>query len=155
MKRSKVPLPKGVGSALLAALLFGLSTPLAKLLLGELPPLLLAGLLYLGSGIGLTSLRLVRRLRGTPAAGLAGLAARDVPWLAGAVVFGGLIGPVLLNLEGVFTALLAWFVFKENVERRIALGMGLIVAGGVALSWQGSEGLVLPLGALAVAGASL
>ena len=171
MKRSKVPLPKGVGSALLAALLFGLSTPLAKLLLGELPPLLLAGLLYLGSGIGLTSLRLVRRLRGTPAAGLAGLAARDVPWLAGAVVFGGLIGPVLLmvglqrtpaaaaalllNLEGVFTALLAWFVFKENVDRRIALGMGLIVAGGVALSWQGREGLVLPLGALAVAGASL
>jgi drug/metabolite transporter (DMT)-like permease len=162
------PLPKGVGSALLAALLFGLSTPFAKLLLGELPPLLLAGLLYLGSGVGLTALRLARRLRRVEAAGLA---PRDLPWLAGAVFFGGLLGPVLLmvglqrtpasvtalllNLEGVFTALLAWFVFKENFDRRIALGMGLIVAGGAVLSWQGGERLMLPAGALAVGGACL
>jgi drug/metabolite transporter (DMT)-like permease len=161
-------LPKGVGSALLAALLFGLSTPFAKMLLGAVPPLLLAGLLYLGSGIGLTALRLARRLRGVEATGLAG---RDLPWLAGAVLFGGVLGPVLLmvglrrtpasatalllNLEGVFTALLAWFVFKENFDRRIALGMGLIVAGGAVLSWQGGERLVLPAGALAVAGACL
>jgi drug/metabolite transporter (DMT)-like permease len=99
------------------------------------------------------------------------LARPDVPWLAGAVIFGAVLGPVLLmvglrttpasatalflNLEGVFTALLAWFVFRENVDRRIALGMALIVAGGVVLSWQPSEGLRLPVGALAVAGACL
>src|SRR5437867_3232629 len=62
---------------------------------------------------------------------------------------------LLLNLEGVFTALIAWFVFRENFDRRIALGMALIVGGGVVLSWQGSEGLGLPAGTLAVAVACL
>ncbi len=138
----------GIGSALLAAALFGASTPLAKLLLGRTAPVLLAGLLYLGSGVGLSILRLVRRRQG----GEAPLERAGYPWLAGAVLFGGVLGPVLLmlglaatpastaalllNLEGVFTALLAWFVFKENFDRRIALGMVLIVAGGVVLSWQ-------------------
>jgi drug/metabolite transporter (DMT)-like permease len=161
-------LPRGVGSALVAALLFGAGTPLAKVLLGALPPLLLAGLLYLGSGLGLSALRVARRWRGAPTSGLT---ASDLPWLAGAVLFGGVVGPVLLmvglrhtpasaaalllNLEGVFTALLAWFVFKENFDRRVALGMALIVAGGLILSWQGTGGLVLPAGAFAVAGACL
>ena len=162
----KSRMPTGVGFALLAAALFGASTPFAKLLLGELPPVLLAGLLYLGSGIGLTALVLLRRGHEE-----APLARADLPWLAGAVVFGGMLGPVLLmlglrvtpaataslllNLEGVFTALLAWFVFRENFDRRIALGMLLIVAGGMLLSWQGSGGLGLPIGSLAVAGACL
>jgi drug/metabolite transporter (DMT)-like permease len=76
----------------------------------------------------------------------------DIPWLVGAVVAGGVIGPVLLmmglarssaasaslllNLEGVFTALLAWFAFKENFDRRVALGMALIVAGGALLALE-------------------
>ncbi len=161
-------LPRGVGAALLAALLFGLSTPLAKRLLTGVSPVLLAGLLYLGSGIGLTTLRSMRRLRG---ARTAPLATADVPWLAGAVLFGGVLAPVLLmvglqrtpasaaalllNLEGVFTALLAWFVFRENFDRRIALGMGFILAGGAVLSLQGSASLALPAGALAVAAACL
>lgn len=154
--------------ALGAAALFGLSTPFAKILLGGVPPVLLAGLLYLGSGIGLTLVRTARRLRGSAGSPLA---SSDLPWLAGAVLFGGVLGPVLLmlglratpassaalllNLEGVFTAVLAWFVFRENVDRRIALGMAFIVAGGIALSWQPSQGLHFPAGALAVAGACL
>lgn len=161
-------LPEGVSAAILAAVLFGLSTPLAKLLLGELPPLLLAGLLYVGSGVGLTLLRLARRVRGRETARLA---RKDVPWLGGAILLGGVLAPVvlmvglqrtpassaalLLNLEGVFTALLAWFVFKENFDRRIALGMALIVAGGLVLSWPGDQGIVIPVGALAVVGACL
>jgi drug/metabolite transporter (DMT)-like permease len=76
-----------------------------------------------------------------------------VPWFAGAILTGGIVGPVLLliglagmpasgaslllNAEGVFTALLAWFAFKENFDRRIALGMGAIAAGAVVLSWPG------------------
>src|SRR5215510_12478836 len=85
-------LPAGVGVALLSALLFGLSTPFAKLLLGEIPPLLLAGLLYAGSGLGLSALRLVM-----PAStGEAPLTRADWPWLAGAVLAGGVAGPVLL-----------------------------------------------------------
>jgi drug/metabolite transporter (DMT)-like permease len=158
--------PTGVGFAVLAAALFGASTPFAKLLLGQLPPLLFAGLLYLGSGIGLTVLFFARRQSDE-----ALLARADLPWLAGAVFFGGMLGPVLLlgglratpaataslllNLEGVFTALLAWSVFHEHFDRRIALGMLLIVAGGLLLSWQGSGGLGLPVGSLTVAGACL
>jgi drug/metabolite transporter (DMT)-like permease len=147
--------------------LFGASTPFAKRLLGDLPPVLLAGLLYLGSGLGLNVLRLARRSGSAEAP----LTRTDYPWLAGAILFGGVLGPVLLmiglnttpastaslllNLEGVFTALLAWFVFRENFDRRIAVGMVLILAGGVVLSWQGGGGLALPVGSLAVAGACL
>jgi drug/metabolite transporter (DMT)-like permease len=165
--RIKAP-STGILVAILAAILFGISTPFAKLLLGNMPPVLLAGLLYLGSGVGLSILYLVRRQRSAEASE-AGLTRKDMPWLAGAVFFGGVLGPVLLmlglsstpassaslllNLEGVFTALLAWFVFHENFDRRIALGMVLIVAGGVILSWQGAEGFSLPVGSLAIAGA--
>ncbi len=159
--------PAGVGAAVAAAALFGASTPFAKLLLGQLPPVLLAGLLYLGSGVGLTLLHWSGRKRSSEAP----LVRADFPWLAGATLLGGVLGPVLLmaglsstpastaslllNLEGVFTALLAWFAFQENFDRRIFLGMVLIVAGGVLLSWQGAGGLSLPLGSLAVFGACL
>ena len=156
----------GVLFAFLAAALFGASTPCAKLLLGETHPVLMAGLLYFGSGIGLS---LLRRLRGATAE--APLTRRDAPWLGGAVFFGGILGPVLLmaglrttpgssaslllNLEGVFTALLAWFVFRENFDRRIALGMLLIVTGGMALSCSPGVAVRFPLGALAISGACL
>lgn len=61
----------------------------------------------------------------------------------------------MLNLEGVFTALIAWFVFRENFDTRIAFGMGFIVVAGVLLSWAPSSSAGLPLGALAVIGACL
>src|SRR5262249_30892896 len=63
--------------------------------------------------------------------------------------------PLLLNLEGVLTAVLAWWVFKENFDRRIALGMAAITAGGLLLSWQGEVAFGVPWGPLAVAGACL
>ena len=155
----------GVLAALAAALLFGVGTPVAKLLLGSTSPLLLAGLLYLGSGIGLAGWRLLRR---SPRVGLQ---AGDVAWLLAAVACGGALGPALLmwglaslpasgaalmlNAESVFSALLAWFCFKEPFDRRIALGMLLIVLGAVVLSWPGeaSFGAVLP--SVAVLGACL
>lgn len=159
----------GIAYALLGAVLFGASTPIAKLLVGEIGPLMLAGLLYAGSGLGLGAWLLLRRwIR--PAGARPRLAAADWKWLAGAVVTGGVIGPVLLmlalsaaaastvslllNLEGVFTALLAWFVFKENFDRRVVLGMLLIVCGGVLLTWP-SGGGSSSLPALAVAAACL
>jgi drug/metabolite transporter (DMT)-like permease len=161
-------LPVGVGAALTAAALFGASTPFAKLLVGEMRPVLLAGLLYVGSGLGLSLLRVLRRGKNSAEAPLI---RTDLPWLTGAVFFGGILGPLLLmlglsrtpastvslllNLEAVFTALLAWFAFRENFDRRIALGMLLIVSGGVLLSWPRGATPPLPLGALAVAGACL
>jgi drug/metabolite transporter (DMT)-like permease len=143
--------------------LFGAGTPLAKWLLDAVSPWLLAGLLYLGSGLGLT---LYRGLIHSPAVSLP----RDeVPWFAGAILAGGIVGPVLLmigltgmpasgaslllNAEGAFTALLAWFVFKENFDRHIALGMGVIVAGAVVLSWPGETQFAGLWPTLAVLGA--
>jgi len=153
----------GIPAALGAALLFGISTPLAKWLLVSIHPWLLAGLLYLGSGIGLA---LYRQLSHAPAVHLT---RNEIPWLAGAILAGGIIGPVLLmigltgmpasgaslllNAEGVFTALLAWFVFKENFDLRIALGMVAIVAGAVVLSWPSDAHLAGILPALAILGA--
>jgi drug/metabolite transporter (DMT)-like permease len=164
-------LRSGIVSALGAAVLFGTSTPFAKLLVGKVPPVLLAGLLYLGSGIGLLAWFLWRYLRADRAAREAALVRRDIPWLAGAILSGGVLGPLLLmlglahtsassaslllNLEGIFTALLAWFVFRENFDRRIALGMVLIVAGGVVLAWPGEGGGATSLWVLAIAGACL
>jgi drug/metabolite transporter (DMT)-like permease len=136
-----MPPKRTVAYALAAAALFGASTPAAKLLAGDVPAFLLAGLLYAGSGIGLF-LWIAQRSTATAPP----IARADVPWLAGAVISGGIAGPVflmlglatatastaslLLNLEGVFTALIAWFVFRENFDRRIAFGMALIVAAG-------------------------
>jgi len=155
----------GVQAGLAAAILFGAGTPLAKLLLDATSPWMLAGLLYVGSGLGLGIYRLIAR------PGRVRLAPAEVLPLLGAIGFGGVLGPVLLmfglagmpatgaslllNAEGVLTALLAWFVFKENVDRRIALGMVAIVAGAVVLSIPtGAElGPVLP--SLAIVGACL
>ncbi|WP_313915947.1 DMT family transporter [Tahibacter sp.] len=160
----------GVGYALLAAGLFGASTPFAKALVGQVSPLLLAGLLYAGSGVGLSLWALARRWRGGNN-GDAPLVARDIPWLAGAVLFGGVLGPallmfglqyataadasLLLNLESVLTAALAWIVFRENVDRRIFLGMVVIVLGGALLSWDTAAGGGVSWGALGIAGACL
>ncbi|HEX9106390.1 MAG TPA: EamA family transporter [Longimicrobiales bacterium] len=164
--------PAAALQALLAAALFGLSAPLAKLLLAGAPPQLLAGLLYLGSGVGLGAFWLVRRRAGGgQQAAERPLARADAPWLAGAICFGGVLGPLLLlvgllrtpasttalllNLEGVFTALLAWTVFREHTERRIVAGMGLIVAGGLLLSWEGRAGWQGAAGPLAIAAGCL
>lgn len=158
-------LDRGVVAALGAALLFGAGTPFAKLLLSRTDPWLLAALLYLGSGTGLW---LLRRVRGSPSVRPS---TQEWGWLAGATLAGGVIGPVLLmfglastpatgaslllNAEGVLTALLAWFVFRENFDRRIALGMLAIVAGAVLLSWPRESAGYGGLGALAVVGACL
>ncbi|HWQ09037.1 MAG TPA: DMT family transporter, partial [Holophaga sp.] len=128
-------------------------------------PWIAAGLLYLGSGVGLAIYRWGARLPRVH------LNRSGMGWLAGAILAGGVIAPVLLlfglsrmpasgaslllNAEGVLTAVLAWVVFHENVDRRVALGMALIVAGAVVLSWpsQARFGDVLP--SLSVLGACL
>jgi drug/metabolite transporter (DMT)-like permease len=155
---------RAIAYALLSAALFGASTPLAKILVGEIHPLILAGLLYLGSGVGLSLWLAVR-----PKA--RSLARGDAPWLAGAIASGGVIGPVLLmyglvrtdgstaslllNLEAVLTACIAWIAFRENVDRRVFLGMAAIVAGGVLLSWDEAPRAGSLAGPLFIAGACL
>ena len=161
---------KGVQRALLAALLFGLSAPIAKALVGSVPPQFLAGLLYLGSGSGLLLARLFRRKQAPYFQ--AQMSRAELPYFVGAIAAGGVFAPVLLmyglqhspagasalllNLEAVFTTLIAWLIFRENIGSRIVLGTLAIVAGSVMLSW-GSGSIVLAelVGPLSVAGACL
>jgi drug/metabolite transporter (DMT)-like permease len=152
--------------ALLSAALFGISTPAAKALLGQISPTILAGLFYCGAGIGIAILRRARsdttEVR---------LGRRELPWLAAAILAGGVIGPLLLmtglsvtdaataslllTLEGVATALIAWFIFRENFDARVAAGMGCLVAGALVLSWTGTPTLSGLLGPLTIVGACL
>lgn len=170
---------RGIVHALLAAILFGASTPLAKLLTAHASPILLAGLLYAGSGLGLTiwlcGRAAWRRVLtspyqiGGPNGSPTGWRRQDTGWLAGAILCGGVVAPLLLlfglrlmpassaalllNLEGVLTAVLAWFAFHENFDRRILLGMAAIVLAGILLSWQPGTALTIAPGAAAVVGA--
>jgi drug/metabolite transporter (DMT)-like permease len=158
----------GVPLALGSAVLFGASAPLAKLLIGAVDPWLLAGVLYLGAGVGLALVHGGRAL-GLPSAE-APLRRSDAPWLTAVILFGGLLGPLLLmlglsrtsaasaslllNLEGLATMSIAWLVFRENVDRRLLLGAASILAGAAVLSWSG-KGTRLDIGGLLIAGACL
>jgi drug/metabolite transporter (DMT)-like permease len=158
----------GAPLAIASAVLFGASTPFAKLLLGSgTTPWLLAGLLYLGSGVGLGIVQLARRFFGMERTD-ASLTRADLPWLGLIILSGGVVGPVLLmvgiasttassaalllNLEGLATMAIAWIVFRENVDRRLLLGAFAILAGALLLSWQGGPA-GFGFGALAIAGA--
>ena len=155
--------------ALAAAALFGASTPLAKLLLAETSPVVLAGLLYIGSGLGLALLKLARRAdRRTREAPLA---ARDRGWLAGAIVSGGVVAPVLLlwglagsgatvaslllNFEGLLTVLVAAVFFREAVGPRVWLASLVMLSGGLALAYDPGAPLAFSLPALGIVGACL
>lgn len=159
----------GVPLALGAAVLFGAAAPLSKLLTGTVDPWLLAGILYLGAGSGLVVVRMGRRAIGLPSQE-APLRRGDLPWLAAVVLFGGLLGPLflmfglsltsaasgslLLNLEGLATMAIAWLVYRENVDRRLLLGAGAILAGAVLLAWNG-QGVSLDYGGALIAAACL
>ena len=161
---------QGPTLALVSAALFGASTPLAKVLLRDVDPLLLAGLLYLGSGAGLLVLQGARRLvrRDAHEAPLRG---RQWFWLALAILLGGITAPallmyglsgasaaataLLLNLEPILTVLLAWLVFGEGVGARIAVGMAAIGSGALVLSWPGPHATGHPMALLAIAAACL
>ena len=163
------PLWPGVPLALASAVLFGASAPCAKLLLGSTDPQLLAGLLYLGAGVGLAIGQAARSVFGIRMSE-APLRRADLPWLVAIIAFGGVAGPLLmmlglartsaasgsllLNLEGLATMAIAWVVFRENVDRRLLVGATSILAGACVLSWQG-QGLRIDGGGLLIAAACL
>jgi drug/metabolite transporter (DMT)-like permease len=140
---------RGATYGLTAAMLFGISAPVSKVLLSDLPPLLLAALLYLGAGAALLAV--------TPFApreqrNEAPLRRSDLRLLTGIVVTGGILGPylmlvglqrvsglagsLLLNLEAPFTIAVALLFFGEHLARRELLAVLLIVSGAVALAWR-------------------
>jgi drug/metabolite transporter (DMT)-like permease len=144
----------GVFYALASAALFGAATPAAKFLLGTLDPFVLAGVLYCGAGIGVAVLRRLAPTVAPATVAQGALTRSDVPWLAAAIFTGGVIGPLLsmwglartdasvpsllLTLEGAATALMAWFIFHENFDRRILIGFACLVGGAFILSWSGT-----------------
>lgn len=161
----------GAPLAIASAALFGASTPLAKALLGGgVSPWLLAGLLYLGSGLGLAIVSLWQR-RSRSSSQETPLRGRDWGWMGLVALAGGVAAPVLLmlglvstpassaalllNLEGLATMVIAWLVFRENVDRRLVLGALAILAGALLLSWQGQGMAGLGPGALLIAAACL
>ena len=146
----------GILLALSSAALFGASTPLAKIMLGDTDPWMMAGLLYLGAGLGLAAIHLSRGIMRLPAVE-APLRRTDLPWLGAVIAAGGILGPLflmfglsrtdaagaslLLNLEGLATMAIAWLVFRENVDRRLLFGAFAILSGAALLSWQGRASL--------------
>ena len=159
----------GVPLALSSALLFGASPPLSKVLLATISPFMLAGLLYLGAGIGLALYRLLTSAAKTQK-NTSGLSRKDWPWLGVAVVMGGIIGPLLLlaglrqtdastgalllNVESIATMAIAWIIFRENVDRRLLAGAAAILCGALVLAWDGN-GIAINRGALLVIAACL
>ena len=150
--------------ALLAALFFGASAPLSKLLLGEVPPVLMAGFLYLGSGIGISLVKLSQRMISSQRE--AGIRRPDVGWLAGAIIAGGILAPIilmvslrvtpastaslLLNFEGVATTLIALLFFRESISRRAFAAMFAITLASIFLSTDFKSGMGFSLGALGI-----
>jgi drug/metabolite transporter (DMT)-like permease len=153
--------------SLSAAVLFGLATPVSKLLIGSVSPQMLAGLLYTGSGVGLFIFYGITRLFTRSRQNYSLIHLSDLPLLAGSIICGGILGPILLmqglqytpasiaslllNLESVLTALLAWFIFKEHFDRRILIGMCCIVLASLVLSWPRQMNVSFPVGAVAIA----
>jgi drug/metabolite transporter (DMT)-like permease len=150
--------------ALLAALFFGASAPISKILLEEVPPVLMAAFLYLGSGTGISLVKIFQRFTANQKE--AGIRCPDVKWLAGAIIAGGILAPIvlmvslqttpastaslLLNFEGVGTTLIALFFFRESISRRALAAIFVITLAGIFLSTDFSGGFGLSLGALGV-----
>jgi drug/metabolite transporter (DMT)-like permease len=150
--------------ALLAALFFGASAPISKLLLGDVPPVLMAAFLYLGSGTGISLIKLYQRFSKNQTE--AGIKRPDVGWLAGAIISGGILAPIilmislkntpaataslLLNFEGVATTLIALLFFRESISRRALGAIAAITLASIFLSTNFQGGFRFSIGALGV-----
>jgi drug/metabolite transporter (DMT)-like permease len=154
---------------IISASLFGVGLPLAKILVSDVPPVTLAGLLYIGAFAGLFLYSLGRQRTAPAHSKAAPLEKKDWPWLAGAVFTGGVLGPILLmtglslvsgftasllsNLEGVATAVIAIWIFRENAGRRLWLALACMTVAGVFLAWDPALGEFTMLGPLLIVSA--
>ncbi|GLC29271.1 DMT family transporter [Clostridium omnivorum] len=157
--------------ALLAAALFGASAPLSKILLGHIEPIPLAAFLYLGSGVGMILYRLAIKIIKKNKDNEAPLIKKDYPWLLGAVIFGGVIAPIilmyslkitpastaalLLNFESIATTIIAAGVFKEAIGKRSLMAILFITAASIILSWDFSNQWGLSIGTLGILAACI
>lgn len=156
---------------LIAAFLGGLSIPISRLLLGEISPVLMSALLYLGSAAGLTPLIYLRRVTQRRTSEETRLRREDIPWLAGSILSGGIFAPILLmyslrvtapataslllNFESVATTILAVVIFKEAVGRRVVWAVVFITAGSILLALETGNGWGISTGAIGIIGTTL
>ncbi len=163
MKAKTLPF---VLQALTAAIFFGASAPFAKLLLGDISPIFLAAFLYLGSGTGVSLVKLGQKLVRPAQQTEAGIKKADIKWLAGAILSGGVMAPIvlmislkntpastaslLLNFEGVGTTLIALLFFREAISRRAWMAILVITLASIFLSTNFAEGFGLSLGAMGI-----
>lgn len=163
MRRNHIP---SIVQALISALLFGVSAPIAKLLLGEVEPIPLAAFLYLGSGIGLIGFKLLHLISKQGIKSEASVEISDLKWLAGAVLAGGVAAPIvllislkntpaataslLLSFESVATTLIAFFSFKESISRRAWLAIIMVTIASIFLSINLNAEWGFSLGALGI-----
>ncbi|MBE0430813.1 MAG: EamA family transporter [Dehalococcoidia bacterium] len=155
---------------IISASLFGVGLPLAKLLLRDIPPVALAGLLYLGAFVGMFLFSMGRKMSRTAShITVAPLERKDLPWLAGAVLTGGVLAPIMMmtglslvsgfsasllsNLEGVATATIAVLIFRENAGRRLWLALVCMTVAGIFLTWDPARGEFTVLGPLLIVSA--
>lgn len=167
---AKLSINSGVAYAIASAVLFGINTPFAKRLLEVVNPWLLAGLFYLGSGLGIFVILLFRFIREKERRSEK-FAKKDRMLLLLVTLLGGILAPLflmygltqisaanaslLLNLEMVFTALFAWILFKEHTSFRLISGMILIVIGSILLTWTNNFTLSNLFGTSFIAAACL
>ena len=151
-------------SAILAAALYALNAPASKLLLQNVPPSMMAALLYLGAGLGMLLMGLARRAAGRPSAE-AHLTRKDLPYTIGMIVL-DILAPIFLmivishttaanasllnNFEIVATSLIALFIFKEKISRRLWLAIGLIVLSSALLTVEDAGSLKFSVGSVFV-----
>ncbi|MDV0443219.1 DMT family transporter [Methanorbis rubei] len=164
MRNSINPRHAAIGFAVLAAVLYGISSPAAKLLLESIPPALLASLLYLGAGIGMFAVSLLQSSRNKTRRE-APLGKKDLPYVIGMILL-DIAAPVLLmfgltmttaanasllnNFEIVTTALVAFFVFRESIDRRLGIAIILIVFASILLTVEDAGSLAFSQGSILV-----
>lgn len=158
MNRQKISHP--ILSAILAAGLYALSTPLSKLLLEGIPPRMLAALLYLGAGLGMFAMKLVRGQSSQRR-----LTRRDLPYVLAMIAL-DTAAPILLmlglsrttpanasllnNFEIVATSIIACVLFGETINRRLWIGIGLVTLSSMILSFEDASSLQFSVGSLFV-----
>ena len=160
---------KSIVYAFVAASLFGASAPLAKLFLIEIHPVLLASLLYLGSGLGLLFYKFILRIGQKDLNKEAKIGRADLPWLIGAIISGGIAAPIvlmfslkytpaataslILNFEGVATIIIAFIAFREAIGKRIWLAVAFVTIAVILLAVNLSGNWGFSPGALGVVAA--
>ena len=156
---------RGIALAILAAFCYSISSPLSKLVLGFISPTLMAGFLYLGAGLCMLMIFLIRLIFRKNIIKEMKLSKKDIPYILGMVLL-DIAAPILMmyglekttaanasllnNFEIVITSLVALLLFKEKISKRLWLGIGAITLSCIILSFESIEAFEFSIGSLLI-----